>query len=459
MVRRQGDRLVISKYSKIIKLFNKKHIVYHSLFGNPLILEKSSFEIYNDLLHYTTDPDGHALKHAINGLEYKQFVKTLKDNFLLVPQTLDERNILFKVRNNFKEDLLNKSNLNSLSLTISNDCNYSCPNCLPRLARKHLPSDTKSKMDFAEAKSIIDDFILATSKNRIKYKEFFFGGREPLTNASTFIKCVQYINSKYSNAYKIKYSLFTNGSLINKKLAVFLNKNKVYIASSLDGTRFYNDINRKSLTLNSTFDSALNGWKILRENGNPINALSCTISKNNSQTLNNKFLAFIVKLGIKNISVNVDYTSLDNKSVDIIIKGILMLQESARKKGIEIQGQWTYLYKNIFYNVFNSTNFSFCSPYRGYSISVAPGFIYSICGSSVGNKNNGVDDFINSPEYLDIILNRFAGVINNCKGCDIEGLCMGGCYPSFILGNKSAFCEFQNKMFIAQLNQMHGKRQ
>ena len=85
------------------------------------------------------------------------------------------------------------------------------------------------------------DFLIANSGNRINLEVDFFGG-EPLMNWNVVKQLVEYGRSqekKYNK--KFRFTLTTNGVLLNDEIMDFCNKEMSNVVLSLDGRKEVND--------------------------------------------------------------------------------------------------------------------------------------------------------------------------------------------------------------------------
>lgn len=436
-----------SIYAHCVKIQNDKFIIYHSVFGNPLIVNEDSKRIFD----YFAEPKSIANKSSF----FVATARFFRRSCHIVPENFEEKYILQKVKENFIEDLRSIKVWNGLSLVVSDYCNFRCPHCLPL---ETLNMSSFKKMTCSVAKKSIDIFLDKSDHNH-DVKQIFFGGREPLTNWPIVKDSIEYASKK---SKKVQFALFTNASLVDKDMALFLKKYDVHITSSLDGLEYYNNLHRIAVDGGNAFMMAVNGWKILEENGIPVRNFTCTISSKNYKCLNNDFIKFMKDFNVESIHINIDFTSKNRVLVDDIDKiseNLILFIESAEKDGIFVGGQWKRVASNVFHNIFNSINNSFCGPYQGHAISVRPDGSISICssdGSIFGNI-----DYLNSmfcdDRYTKEIENRISGFVHGCHGCDIEGFCMGGCSIIDRMHcngqiSKDAMCKFFKKMFIFSIN-------
>lgn len=85
------------------------------------------------------------------------------------------------------------------------------------------------------------DFLIENSGNRVNLEVDFFGG-EPLMNWEVVKKLVEYGRSKEKEYNKkFRFTLTTNGVLLNDEIMEFANKEMANVVLSLDGRKEIND--------------------------------------------------------------------------------------------------------------------------------------------------------------------------------------------------------------------------
>lgn len=125
----------------------------------------------------------------------------------------------------------------ALCLHIAHDCNLRCGYCF---AGTGAFGGDRSLMTQEIGERAID-FLFNASQNRRHVEVDFFGG-EPLLNFGVVKELVAYGNKKAKELNKvIKFTLTTNGVLLNKEVQEFLDENNMSVVLSLDGRKEVND--------------------------------------------------------------------------------------------------------------------------------------------------------------------------------------------------------------------------
>lgn len=177
-----------------------------------------------------------------------------KENIL---QASDRLNMVGRHIDGLEDEL--KVGRGQLTLELTEVCNMRCKYCIYHDGQGGYREFGKKMMDFEVAKLAIDDFI-KNSNNDLVHVTFY--GGEPLVNYDVMKKCIEYCEEKYSYR-KISYAMTTNATLITKEIAEFLAKVKCIVTVSLDGPKKMHDKYRVFADGRGSFDSTMNGLKLL----------------------------------------------------------------------------------------------------------------------------------------------------------------------------------------------------
>ena len=125
----------------------------------------------------------------------------------------------------------------ALCLHIAHDCNLACKYCFAEEGEYH---GCRALMSFEVGKKALD-FLIANSGNRINLEVDFFGG-EPLMNWNVVKQLVEYGRSQEKeHNKKFRFTLTTNGVLLNDEIMEFCNREMSNVVLSLDGRPEVND--------------------------------------------------------------------------------------------------------------------------------------------------------------------------------------------------------------------------
>lgn len=130
-----------------------------------------------------------------------------------------------------------KTVVKALCLHIAHDCNLSCRYCFAEEGEYH---GRRALMSFEVGKKALD-FLIENSGSRRNLEVDFFGG-EPLMNWEVVKQLVAYGRSREKECDKnFRFTLTTNGMLLNDEVMEFCNQEMGNVVLSLDGRREVND--------------------------------------------------------------------------------------------------------------------------------------------------------------------------------------------------------------------------
>ena len=146
-----------------------------------------------------------------------------------------------------------QDNVRSLTLQITQDCNFRCSYCAftsgdeTGLQRTH----QKKNMNYERAVEAVN-FYLERSSDIDTLSIGFYGG-EPLLKLDMIEKIVRYVEE--TSYKKCQFNITTNGSILNDRVAELWIKYNFNVLISLDGCKQAHDKNRKYVNGNGTYDS------------------------------------------------------------------------------------------------------------------------------------------------------------------------------------------------------------
>ena len=124
-----------------------------------------------------------------------------------------------------------KTVVKALCLNVSHDCNLGCKYCFAGEGAYH---GSRGLMSFEVGKKALD-FLVENSGHRINLEVDFFGG-EPLMNWEVIKQIVEYGRSlEVPHHKKFRFTLTTNGVLVNEEVMEFCNREMANVVMSLDG--------------------------------------------------------------------------------------------------------------------------------------------------------------------------------------------------------------------------------
>lgn len=191
-----------------------------------------------------------------------------------------------------------------LVLVITQGCNLACKYCY---AHEGLYNEKcAKKMNFETAQNAIDIFLNRYSGG-IETIQFF--GGEPLMNFSLIKDVCEYCEKLYSDGKilnPIKFSISTNGTLINEETLELFNKYSISVTVSLDGNKTVNDGQRVfANSSEGTYDIIVDKLNMLKKRSFPL-AVEMTITQaflNLSEKEQMQFVEMINNMNIDSIHV------------------------------------------------------------------------------------------------------------------------------------------------------------
>ena len=156
----------------------------------------------------------------------------------------------------------NNSNvIKALCLHVAHTCNLNCSYCF---ASQGKYQGDRALMTFEVGKQAFD-FLIANSGTRRNLEVDFFGG-EPLMNWDVVKQLVAYareVEKKHNKNFR--FTLTTNGVLIDDDVIEFANREMSNVVLSLDGRREIHDHFRRDYAGNGSYDKILPKFKKLVE--------------------------------------------------------------------------------------------------------------------------------------------------------------------------------------------------
>ena len=130
--------------------------------------------------------------------------------------------------------------IKALCLHVAHTCNLNCDYCFASQGKFH---GERTLMSFEVGKRALD-FLIENSGTRTNLEVDFFGG-EPLMNWEVVKQLVEYARSvEKQHGKNFRFTLTTNGVLIDDDVIDFANREMSNVVLSLDGRKEINDLKR-----------------------------------------------------------------------------------------------------------------------------------------------------------------------------------------------------------------------
>ena len=152
----------------------------------------------------------------------------------------------------------------ALCLHVAHTCNLNCSYCFASQGKYH---GERAIMSFEVGKRALD-FLIEHSGSRRNLEVDFFGG-EPLMNwdvVKDLVKYARSVEGKYNKNFR--FTLTTNGMLIDDEVIDFANKEMSNVVLSLDGRKEIHDRTRVDYAGNGSYDKIVPKFqKLVKERG------------------------------------------------------------------------------------------------------------------------------------------------------------------------------------------------
>lgn len=175
---------------------------------------------------------------------------------------LEEDGLLFSEERQLGNISYNKDNIiKAMCLHVAHDCNLTCRYCF---ASQGDFKGERSLMSLEVGKKALE-FLVKNSGNRRNLEVDFFGG-EPLMNFQVVKDLVSYgrqLEKEYNKNFR--FTITTNGVLLDGDKIDFINENMDNVVLSLDGRKEINDYMRKTINGDGSYDVILPKFKNMVE--------------------------------------------------------------------------------------------------------------------------------------------------------------------------------------------------
>lgn len=348
-----------------------------------------------------------------------------------------------------------KTVVKALCLHIAHDCNLACKYCFAEEGEYH---GRRALMSFEVGKKALD-FLIANSGNRRNLEVDFFGG-EPLMNWQVVKDLVAYgrEQEKIHNKH-FRFTVTTNGVLLNDEIQEFVNKEIDNVVLSLDGRKEINDQMRPFRNGTGSYDLIVPKFQKLAESRNQEKYyIRGTFTRNNLDFSND--IMHFADLGFKQMSIEPvvgdesDPYAIREEDLPKIMEEYdklakMMIEREKEGKGF-----------NFFHFMIDlnggpcvAKRLSGCGSGTEY-LAVTPwGDLYP-CHQFVGQDDflmGNVDDGIVKPEIADDFRSCNVYSKDKCRNCFAKFYCSGGCmansynFHGTIHDTYEIGCEMQRK--------------
>lgn len=217
-------------------------------------------------------------------------VRSLKENgHLFTQDTCAEKAFDYKKRSTV---------VKALCLHVAHTCNLDCSYCF---ARQGKYQGERAIMSYETGKQALD-FLIANSGTRTNLEVDFFGG-EPLMNWEVVKQLVAYGRSQEAaHNKKFRFTLTTNGVLLDDEVIKFANREMHNVVLSLDGRKAVHDHFRSDYQGRGSYDRIVpNFQKLVAQRGQKGYYMRGTFTHNNTDFTND--ILHMLDLGFTELSM------------------------------------------------------------------------------------------------------------------------------------------------------------
>ena len=324
-----------------------------------------------------------------------------------------------------------KTVVKALCLHIAHDCNLACQYCFAEEGEYH---GRRALMSYEVGKKALD-FLVANSGSRRNLEVDFFGG-EPLMNWKVVKELVAYgreLEKQYDKHFR--FTLTTNGVLLNEEVQEFVNREMDNVVLSLDGRKEVNDRMRPFRNGKGSYDLIVPKFQKLAESRNQQKYyIRGTFTRNNLDF--SKDVEHFADLGFEQVSIepvvgeDTDPYAIQKEDLPQIF------EEYDRLAKMIIDREKSGRGFNFFHFMIDleggpcvSKRLSGCGSGTEY-LAVTPwGDLYP-CHQFVGQEEflmGNVDEGIVKPEIAEEFRGCSVYSKESCKTCFARFYCSGGC--------------------------------
>lgn len=346
-----------------------------------------------------------------------------EDGQLFTPDTFEDMAGTFKERSG--------NVIKALCLHVAHTCNLNCSYCFASQGKYH---GERALMSFEVGKRAID-FLIENSGERRNLEVDFFGG-EPLMNWDVVKQIVEYARSVEKQRGKnFRFTLTTNGVLIDDDVIEFSNREMSNVVLSLDGRKEIHDATRVDYAGNGSYDRIVPKFqKLVASRGGKNYYMRGTFTHRNPDFTNDVF--HMADLGFTELSMEPvvcspdDPMALTPEDIEIVKEQYEILAKEMLKREKEGRGFTFYHYMiDLTAGPCIYKRISGCGSGTEYMAVTPWGDLYP-CHQFVGEESYKLGDIWNGVTN-DALRDDFrccnAYARPECKDCWAKLYCSGGC--------------------------------
>lgn len=348
-----------------------------------------------------------------------------------------------------------RSVVKAMCLHVAHDCNLRCKYCFADTGEFH---GARSIMSAEVGKKAID-FVIANSGSRRNIEIDYFGG-EPLMNFDVVKQITEYAKEQGKLHDKnFRFTITTNGILLNDDVKKYVNENMSNVVLSLDGKKETNDRMRCRVDGSGSYDAIVPKFQDLAESRHQDNYyVRGTFTAHNLHFADD--VLHMADLGFKQTSVEPvvapyeeDY-ALREEHIPTVFAEYERLAEEYVKRRKEGKGfNFFHFMVDLDQGPCVIKRLSGCGAGHEYIAVTPDGDIYP-CHQFVGNEKFKMGSVLDNTMDKDIMHTFESSNIytkDKCADCFAKFYCSGGCSANAYNFNQDInkpyelACEFEKK--------------
>lgn len=341
---------------------------------------------------------------------------------LFTPDTYENMAFDFKKRN---------SVIKALCLHVAHSCNLNCEYCFASQGKYH---GERALMSFETGKRALD-FLVENSGTRRNLEVDFFGG-EPLMNWEVVKKLVEYAREiEKIHGKNFRFTLTTNGMLIDDDVIDFCNKEMSNVVLSLDGRKEVHDRFRKDYQGRGSYDVIVPKFQeLVRRRGGKNYYMRGTFTHYNTDFT--KDILSMADLGFTELSMEPvvcspeDASALTESDLPVLFEQYEILAKEMIRRKKEGKGFTFYHYMlDLKHGPCIYKRISGCGSGTEYMAVTPSGDLYP-CHQFVGDKKyllGNIYDGVTNTEIQNEFKLCNAYAREECADCWAKLYCSGGC--------------------------------
>jgi len=429
--------MIVSKYLQIVPRTND-YAVYHSLFGNLVLIDSDGMNILETFKAPISISESLAILDNHESSALVAYIYDLRKKNFIVQEGTDEYSLIKYDYNRREQHLQSGYLIRTLQLVMTNTCNFNCEYCFvdsmynskERADLQHRSTNMKMSTDIAEQS--VRNLLTLLKRNGNKYLHIEFFGGEPLMNWPVIKSVLENFQNGDTYGVRILYSITTNGSFMTESMATIFKRYGVTVTVSFDAP---SRIEKSIINKEKGGERVRRNLEILKKKGNWV-TFNSVISKGTIEEYDGKALIDIAQyynIAMIGLILDLDLEFYENEmNKKKVLKELWLTYQYGQMKGVPVVGYWHQVFSQIIGRqpVNLLSGYKTC-PATGCKLSVEPErhlFICKCCSGYIGHISD-LDHVLTSPEYKKYAMRAYRNA-PECEECEIEGFCSGVCMGS-----------------------------